>query len=294
MDNDKIRTDLLALLENQTLFDETKLYERNEAIEFIKYVGDVLNMPGYAGELDPLYQRALILREKLTTANETLYRQMRQTLQSGNFTPESLRATFNRFTDYTPGEKNGDGYEYDSLDTLLENVIFSATIPDESRERAPGMIRYEATPARVILELIDSLHFTPDDIFFDLGSGLGLVLMLVNLLTGVGCVGVEYDPVYCDYARSCAEALNLKDITFIQGDVRNTDLNTGNIFYLFTPFVNEIFESVLERLRYTAIRHPIYICSFGTITYDIVKLPWLQLRDPAMEHDFKLAIFTSK
>jgi len=156
------------------------------------------------------------------------------------------------------------------------------------------MIRYEATPARVILELIDSLRFTPNDVFFDLGSGLGLVVMLVNLLTGNRSVGIEYDPVYCEYAQSCADALNLKEIIFIQSDVRKVDLNTGNIFYLFTPFVNEILDSVLERLRYTAIRKQIYICSYGTITYDLIKLPWLQIRDPAMEHDFRLAIFTSK
>jgi predicted RNA methylase len=142
--------------------------------------------------------------------------------------------------------------------------------------------------------MIDSLQFTSGDTFFDIGSGLGLVVMLVNLLTGARCVGIEYDPAYCGYAQSCAQALNLKDVTFIQADARNVNLNTGTIFYLFTPFVNEIFDSVLERLRYTAIRHQIYICAYGTITYDLIKLPWLQIRDPAMEHDFKLAIFTSK
>ena len=58
--------------------------------------------------------------------------------------------------------------------------------------------------------------------------------------------------------------------------------------------INEIFDAVLERLRYTALRHQIYICAYGTITYDLIKLPWLQIRDPAMSHDFKLSIFTSK
>jgi len=56
----------------------------------------------------------------------------------------------------------------------------------------------------------------------------------------------------------------------------------------------QYFDSVLERLRYVAIRKAIYICSYGTITFNLAKLPWLQIRDPAMEHDFRLAIFTSK
>lgn len=294
MDVDKLRADLTALFNDRSLFDGTNLLARNEAIQFIKYVGDVLSIPGYAVELDPQYQQALTLRDELNAANEALFQKVRENLQNGEYSPENLRAAFNKFTDYVPGGSDQPDFEYDGLDLLLEEVIFLKTAPNENRKRAPGMIRYEATPARVILELIDSLRFTPDDVFFDLGSGLGLVVMLVNLLTGSRSVGIEYDPVYCEYAQSCADALNLKEVTFSQSDVRKADLNTGNIFYLFTPFVNEVFDSVLERLRYTAIRKQIYICSYGTITYDLVKLPWLQIHDPAMEHDFRLAIFTSK
>jgi hypothetical protein len=88
--------------------------------------------------------------------------------------------------------------------------------------------------------------------------------------------------------------LKLSGISFKQADARHTDLNDGTIFYMFTPFVNQVFNSVLERLRYTAIRKRIYICSYGTITFNLAKLPWLQIRDPAMEHDFRLAVFTSK
>ena len=294
MDIDKLRADLAVLLADQSLFDQTKLHDRNEAIELIKYAGDVLEVPGYAGALDPLYQPALALRDKLIQTNEALFHRVRRTLQSGDFTPKSLRASFDKFTDYVPGKNSSAEQEYDGLDLLLGAAIFPETAPGESRKRALGMIRYQPTPARVILEMIDSLHFTPQDIFFDIGSGLGLVVILVHLLTGVPCVGIEYDPAYWEYARRSAEALNLKDVTFIQNDARNANLNAGTIFYLFTPFVNEVFESVLERLRYTALRHPIYICSYGTITYDLIRLPWLQIRDPAMEHDFKLAIFTSK
>jgi hypothetical protein len=294
MDIDKIRADLIALLADQTLFEETNLLARNEAIVFINYTGDVLSVPGHAGQLDSLYRRALNLQEKLTNANDTLYQQVRDQLHNGDYTRQSIRNLFDKFTDYTPETPGGAGYEYDSLDVLLEEVIFLGATPPESRPRDAGMIRYEATPARVILELIDNLHFTPRDIFVDIGSGLGLVAMLVNMLTGVQTVGVEYDPAYCSYAQSCVEPLNLNNITFIQADARKLDLNAGTVFYVFTPFVNEVFDAVLERLRYTAIRHQIYICSYGTITYELIKLPWLQIRDPAMEHDFRLAIFTSK
>ncbi|MFN2237192.1 MAG: class I SAM-dependent methyltransferase [Anaerolineales bacterium] len=294
MDIDEIRAELKALLADTSLFDETKLHARNEAIENIKYAGEVLSIPGYAGKLDPVYQQALSLERKLTAINQSLFERVREKISKGQYTPESLRATLDSFTNYTPGKKHLPDYETDGLDSLLEALFFPTSAPGESRKRIAGMIRYEATPARVVLEMIDNLRLMPDDIFFDIGSGLGFVVMLVNLLTNIRCVGIEYDPAYCEYARNSAQSLNLSGISFIQGDARNTNLNDGTIFYMFTPFVNQVFNSVLERLRYTAIRKRIYICSYGTITFNLAKLPWLQIRDPAMEHDFRLAVFTSK
>jgi hypothetical protein len=294
MDVGKIQAELKVILDDSSLLDETKLHARNEAIETINYAGQVLRIPGYASRLDPIYQQALALQKKLTGINQNLFEQLREKISKGQCTPESLRTTLNQYTNYTPGEKPLSDYAYDGLDLLLEAVFFSISAPGESRKRIPGMIRYEATPARVVLEMIDNLRFMPDDIFFDIGSGLGLVAMLVNLLTNIRCVGIEYDPAYCEYARKIAQSLNIKDVSFIQGDARHTDLNDGTIFYMFTPFVNQVFSSVLERLRYTAIRKRLYICSYGTITFNLARLPWLQIRDPAMEHDFRLAIFTSK
>ena len=47
--------------------------------------------------------------------------------------------------------------------------------------------------------------------------------------------------------------------------------------------------------NYDGNKAPRFTNQFGlNVTYDLIKLPWLQIRDPAMEHDFKLAIFTSK
>jgi len=294
MDVANIQAELQALIDDDSLLEVPKLHARNEAIEYIKYAGEVLSIPVFAGKLEPVYQQALSLQRKLTEINQSLFEQVRENISNGQYTPESLRSTLNQFINHTPGEKPLSDYEYDGLDLLLEAVFFPISAPGESRKRIPGMIRYEATPARVVLEMIDNLRFMPDDIFFDIGSGLGFVVMLVNLLTNIRCVGIEYDPAYCEYARNSAQSLNLKKISFIHGDARHTDLNDGTIFYMFTPFVNQIFSSVLERLRYTAIRKRIYICSYGTITFNLANLPWLQIRDPAMEHDFRLAIFTSK
>jgi predicted RNA methylase len=135
--------------------------------------------------------------------------------------------------------------------------------------------------------------FIPQDCFVDIGSGLGLVAMLVNMLTGVPTIGVEYDPAYCSYAQARALEFGLKDVSFVNIDARQADFSHGSIFYLFTPFIDEIFDTVMNKLRVLAKRKAFYVCSYGTCNLELAQLPWLHIRDPAMEHDFRLAIFTS-
>ena len=66
------------------------------------------------------------------------------------------------------------------------------------------MIYYQKTPARIILELVKKAAFQPGDVFYDLGSGLGQAAILVNLLASVISKGVEFEPAYCHYAKTCA------------------------------------------------------------------------------------------
>jgi len=293
MDKQELNDELSALLKDKTLFEEPRLNARKEALDSIAYLGQVLQRRGWMNEFDILFKQVLDLKDQLQAVDSNLFQRVRTDLLSGNYSRKSLRALLNQFTGYTPDQRGQPDYEYDSLDVFLERVIFPAQFPTESRERAHGMIRYEATPARVILELVDSLSFTPEDVVIDLGSGLGLVVILVNLLTGVPAVGIEYDPAYCTYSLTRARELNLTDVTFVNTDVRQADLNPGSIFYLFTPFFDEVFDAVIEKLRLLARKRIIYVCSYGSCTMELTKLPWLQIRDPAMEHDFKLAIFTS-
>jgi hypothetical protein len=290
MDFDKLRAELADLLADETLFEETRLHDRMEAIELIDYVGEALRVPGREGLLEPVYQQALGLRTRLIAANEVLFQRVRTDLLSGNYTPAGLRATFDQFVNWKVELLH---FDYDSLDTLLENTIFRVPTPSESRQREHGMVRYEASAGRIVLEMIDVVKFIPSDVFVDIGSGLGLVVILVNLLTGVCAIGIEYDPAYHAYAQARAGELGLQNVTFINADARQVDFSQGNMFYLFTPFIDEVFDTVLERLRQQTKHRKIYLCSYGTITHQLVELSWLQILDPAMESDFKLAIFTS-
>ena len=226
--------------------------------------------------------------------NAGLFAQLRERIQLKDYSPDQLREHFNTFTSYKSGSPGQPHYGYEDLDGLISGVLLTQPTPEETLERVPGMVRYQPTPTSVILELIDQVKFAEDDIFFDLGSGLGQVVALVNILTGVCSVGIEYQPAYCIYAVQMASDLRLRNTTFLNADAQEVDFVSGTVFFMFNPFGGRIFDVVMDRLRAEAVNRNITICSYGSCTAPIAELPWLEIRDPETVHDFKLAVFDSK
>jgi SAM-dependent methyltransferase len=165
---------------------------------------------------------------------------------------------------------------YNNLDILLNGLLSCGNIPPETIISEPGMVYYQKTPARIVFEMIKKAGYMPGDVFFDLGSGLGQVAILVNLLTGMSCCGIEWQPAYCDYATACAASLNLNDTRFIHGDARYADYSRGTIFFLYTPCQGSMLTAVLENLRREAGKRKIKIFSYGPCTDDLVKKNWLE------------------
>lgn len=293
MKTEKLQADLDGLRANPDLYEETNLGSRTEAFEFIHMIEDMHRLRSRDRELQTLYQQAMILRNQLEQINIRLFAQMKHKIQMGKYTSNQLRAWFNAYTDYYPESPGKPHYGYDNLDSLVAGVFLSRPAPQETLERQPGMIHYQPTPVSVILELIDQVGFCSQDVFFDLGSGLGQVLALVNLLADVRCVGIEYQPSYATYAKQMASEFNLKNVTIINADVRDADYTDGTVFFLFNPFGGRIFDKVMEKLRSVALTRKITIGSYGACTEPIATLTWLKIHNPDTVNDFKLAIFES-
>ncbi len=293
MKMDKLQKDLDELQANQDLYQESNLSARMEALEFINIIGEMHRLRSRDRDLQTLHQQAMALRRRLEHINTRLFTRLRQQIQIGETTPGQLRTYFDSYTDYDPMNPGQPHYGYENLDGLISGVFLSRPTPQETKERQPGMIRYQPTPASVILELIDQVELSTEDVFCDLGSGLGQVVGLVNLLTGVHCVGIEYQTTYCAYARQMTSILELENTTFINADAKDVDYSQGTVFFMFNPFGGRIFDAVMEMLHEQAKHRRITICSYGPSTSPLAALPWLDIRDAAMIHDFKLAIFTS-
>lgn len=294
MDLNKIKLNLETLAKAPALYETSNLMARAEALDLIAFVNQIMHKRhnNYSPEdLTALQEQTASLKHRLEAINDQLFQSLRRRFQAGYYSPESLRHLFNQYTDYSPNQKGQVHIGYDGLDILVNGFLQTNHPPPATKEPQPEMIHYEPTPARVVLDLVDHVGFKPDDVFYDLGSGLGQIVILVNLLTGIRARGIEFEPVYCDYANLCARQLGLPRIDFINTDACEADYSDGTVFFMFTPFKGSLLQTVLNKLRVEAQARSIRICTYGTCTLQLAEQPWLRLTDPDAKHEYKLAIF---
>ena len=204
-----------------------------------------------------------------------------------------LRRRLEAYAGSGRGKRSQSGGAYDSLDALLSGILLAEAAPGEATERESEMVFYQPTPARIIFELVERAAFQQHDTFYDLGSGLGQVVILVSLLSGVTAKGIEFDPAYCEYARRCAQELNLSGVDFINVDAREAEYADGTVFFLYTPFEGRMLQDVLERLKAEAQKRGIGVYTYGPCTQEVSRQDWLESVDQNDHHINRLAVFRS-
>ena len=241
--------------------DPNELRRRIEAIDYIEF--HILEAPGD----DRLKRRAEQVRAALEEMNEREFRILRREIRPGHF--ESLVEPYTTEADE----------EYTYLDIFLNRLFPYQTIPENPMDLDPDMVPFQKTPARLIIELLKIWHPTKEDVFYDIGSGLGQAAILVHLLTGIQCRGVEIDPALCEKAQACTSELGLKNMRFINCDARKADFSEGTLFYLCTPFRGAVLETVLSLLKNESIKRKVTIVTLGPCSETVTKLPWLRMEE---------------
>jgi Histone methylation protein DOT1 len=242
---------------------------------------------GLSADLQSLQRQAATLERRLEAANERVVRRLRSRIRSGRYSAAGLRRAFARYA----GPPQDPGY--DTLDLLVAGLMDAGPQPQERVVLEPDMVGYQPTPARVILALLDRAHIAPIDVVYDLGSGLGWVVILVALLSGAQATGIDLEPAYCEYAECCARQLDAPGVQFIRADAREVPLTGGNVFFMYTPFRGALLRCVLERLRVEAKQRPIRVCTYGPCTTEMPSADWLRPRDNALLNEHEVAVFHS-
>jgi hypothetical protein len=153
------------------------------------------------------------------------------------------------------------------------------------------MVSFHKTPARVVFELIRLAEMGSDDMFFDIGSGLGQVVLLVNLITGIRARGIEYEPAYCAYASAIASRLRLTDSVFVQSDARDGDYAEGSVFFLYTPFEGRLLRDMLRLLRTASRGKAIRIFTYGPCSMPVAAEEWLCCVNGIPGDPYQLCLF---
>ena len=293
MNIQSLATELTELEENPALDEEINLVGRVEALKLGQLIDELVQLKGRSEDLLDLQTRSVRLQTRFQDINRQLFSHVWTDLQAGRFDQDQLRQFLDQFTSYQtkPGQ---DHFGPDGLDYLLDGVFGLAAPPSATFTPEAEMIHLEHTPARVILDLVDHADLKADDIFYDIGSGLGQIAILVHLLVGVVVWGVEIEPAYCMHASDYAINLELFDVHFIQTDARIANYSNGTVFFMFTPFKGKMLQAVLDKLATEAQQRPIKLCTYGPCTPQVFAQPWLTNSNGSGADEFKLAIFVSE
>lgn len=291
MDLKTFTAELEKLENDETLALDASLPARARALEWAALVDEFAHWNRRNPAARALQQRAGALRQRLTALNAQLFQRLREQIRAGNYTPPGLRRQFDQYTDYRPGQAGTRHLSSDGLDVLVNGLLKVEACSTTTQSPGPDMIHYQPTPARVVLDLLDHAGLQPDDVVYDLGSGLGQVVILVNLLSGVRAKGVEIEPALCRCAQDCAQQLGSLNVDFINADARAVDYADGTVFYMFRPFKGAVLQAVLEKLRREAQKRPLKLCTYGAGTPDVARLPWMKSLDANAGDEFRLALF---
>ncbi len=282
---------LILRLEKDILLSEpAQLRERLEALDRLDaYIPGVpQEAVGFDQELS---RRAEAIRKRFERMNADLFEGIRHDIQRGRRPHDLLRWVSSPLPS-EPLHASANGMGYDFIDELITGVFRLEEPDDEHISRDPEKLFYQPTPARHIFSLIHLTGLTPNDVFVDLGSGLGHVPMMVSICTASRSIGVELQAPYVQRAQQCALGLNLDRVTFIHSDARKADLSEGTIFYLYTPFMGSVLSAVLARLRNEAAARQIRIACHGPCTPVVASEPWLVATTPPDPH--AITVFRSR
>ena len=267
---------MLALLEQLQLHATLLEYQRfADRVDMIDRLDELL-MPGSPeGEsnFEHLHARARDMLDALEDANARVCADIREAVIRGEGAA-CLRAWLDTLGG--PGTPS-DGYDH--ADALVGGMFDFANVHDSGTAPGQDMVFYQPTPVRHVVAMIDKLALGPGDTLVDLGSGLGHVPMLANILTGASTLGIELQAPLVERARETAKALGLQGVSFVHGDARAADLSAGTVFYLYTPFTGAVMDQVLARLADEARYRPLRIATFGPCTSRVGAEPWLVSRD---------------
>jgi SAM-dependent methyltransferase len=291
----EIQSDISTIENDVTIYEEVNFEKREDTIDFIDFhildrIKGLQQVAEQGEHLEMLRQVAEKLKLNLEEIDLNLFKQIRQNIVSG--TSLTFKESIDQYIRVNLSDNNlPDKIGYDNLDAFINGLLTNNTIPEPILSRTSEMVFYQQTPARIILELTELAQLRPDDVFFDIGSGLGQVGILINLISKATTYGIEYEPAYCNYAKACASELNLLNVHFINTDARKADYSQGTVFFMYTPFEGSMLNDMLLILQKESQNRPIRVFTYGPCSSQLTRYNWLTCVNGDGNNPYKLYEF---
>jgi SAM-dependent methyltransferase len=159
-------------------------------------------------------------------------------------------------------------------DAWVDAVLGVDGVPDDGPFLPRDGVPYLPCAVEAIVRVVEHACVKPEDVFVDLGSGVGRVGALVHLLTGASAIGVEIQPHLVTASRELLAHLGLERVAVVEGDAAELTrrLAIGTVFFLYCPFSGERLERVLDGLTSLAQARQLHVCS---VDLPLPARPWL-------------------
>jgi cyclopropane fatty-acyl-phospholipid synthase-like methyltransferase len=115
-----------------------------------------------------------------------------------------------------------------------------------------GATWYSTQSYRSIYKILDRVKMSPEDVFVDVGCGLGRVLCCASRYKLKNVIGIEYDRDLANNALANVQKVmknkRCGPIEVINKSAQEYDYENVSIAYLFNPFGHETMKLFLDKL----------------------------------------------
>lgn len=111
-------------------------------------------------------------------------------------------------------------------------------------------LTYGETSWFAIDSILKRLKLNPEDIFYDLGCGVGRNIFFANIVYGATAKGIDLIPSFVNIGNQVIHEHTLNNIEFIENDVFKQDLTEATVAYVTANcYDKECMEMLIERIK---------------------------------------------
>jgi hypothetical protein len=173
------------------------------------------------------------------------------------------------------------------MDELWDRRLGVSTFGYHPATGSPGdrewYVHYIPSPYRDIFEVLKAAKLSGDDVFTDLGCGLGRVVFAASWAGARRATGVELVPWLAQGAKENQRRCKLlgRDIEFFERNAVDHSLADTTLLYMFHPFGGQILGEVLEKARAdrraAGVARPLRIAYVNPVCEEVLaQSGWLQ------------------